>query len=75
MPKDKNLLGTEKLTLSTNPHVVAALARLVRTGYYGKNPAEAAERVVARTLEEWESSGRIPSTPEVNDGGDDEERE
>lgn len=69
MAKDKNLLGTEQLTLSTNPYIVAALARLVHTGYYGKNPAEAAERVVARTLEEWESAGRIPPAPEGSDGG------
>lgn len=60
MPRENNLLATEKLTLSTNPLIVERLERLVRTGFYGKNPAEAAERLVAKTLEKMDGDDPLP---------------
>ena len=60
MTKPNNLLETDKLTLSTNPIIVKRLERLVHTGFYGKNAAEAAERLVAQTLEGMDRDGRLP---------------
>lgn len=64
MARDTNLLETDKLTLSTNPLVVEGLERLVHTGYCGKNAAEAAERLVAQTLEGMDRDGRRPQKSE-----------
>lgn len=60
MAKNKNLLETATLTVSTNPLVEARLERLVATGYYGKNTAEAAERLIAETLKALDKAGEIP---------------
>lgn len=49
--KDQNLLPTKHITLSSTPPVVKYLEKLVMTGFYGKNVAEAAERVLAQVLE------------------------
>lgn len=51
MSKAQNLIRTERLTLSTTPHVLSLLGRLVKSGLYGKNHAEAAERLVSKALE------------------------
>jgi hypothetical protein len=51
MAKDQNLLPTKYVTLSSNPQVVKYLEKLVMTGFYGKNVAEAAERILAQELE------------------------
>jgi hypothetical protein len=58
--RTKNVLPTQSLTLSTTPRVHEYLRRLVLTGLYGKNPAEAAERLLARSLEELLANGRLP---------------
>ena len=68
MPKSKNLIETVTLTLSTTPHIVERLERLVHTGYYGKNTAEAAERLLARTLERLDEDDRLPDIPVENSG-------
>jgi hypothetical protein len=59
MPRRPNDLKTEELTLATTPQVVAYLRHLLKTGLYGKNPADAAERLLARTLEQLLDDGRI----------------
>ena len=59
MPRKPNDLKTEPLTIATTPQVVAYLKQLLRTGFYGKNPADAAERLLARTLEEMLKEGSI----------------
>ena len=59
MPRKPNDLPTEELRLSTTPQVVGYLKRLLRTGLYGKNPADAAERLLTRALEENLKEGRI----------------
>jgi hypothetical protein len=52
MPRPKNQLETVSLTLSTTRPVVDYLERLVESGLYGKNPAEAAERLIAQGIED-----------------------
>jgi hypothetical protein len=59
MPRKPNDLPTEELRLSTTPQVVSYLKHLLRTGFYGKNPADAAERLLARTLERMVEAGRL----------------
>ena len=59
MPRPRNDLKTEPLTLATTPLVVGYLKQLLRTGLYGKNPADAAERLLSRTLEQLLRAGRI----------------
>lgn len=68
MAKPKNLLETATLTVSTNPLVEDRLERLVSTGYYGKNAAEAAERLIAETLRALDKAGEIPLRLEVAGG-------
>ena len=58
-----NLLATTTVTLSTNPLVVDRLERLVLTGAYGKNSAEAAERLLSLTLHTLDKEGEIPARP------------
>jgi len=48
--RPENLTRTVTITISTTPQVKRALEKLVRTGYYGKNPADAAERIIAQRL-------------------------
>ncbi len=59
MPRKRNDLETVPITLSTTPQVVGYLKQLLKTGLYGKNAAEAAERLLSRTLEEMLRTGRI----------------
>ena len=59
MPRKPNSLRTVTITLSTTPPVEAYLQRLVRTGLYGKNTAEAAERLVARGVERLVQDGTL----------------
>jgi len=51
MARSRNEIATVQITISTTPPVKKHLGRLVETGFYGKNEAEAAERLVARELE------------------------
>jgi hypothetical protein len=59
VPRKRNQLGTVSLTISTTQPVVAYLEALVESGLYGKNPAEAAERLIATALEELIRSGTL----------------
>ena len=61
MPKAHNLLTTEQITISTTPQIMTYLKRLVLTGFYGKNHAEAAERLVAKSIENLVENGKLPS--------------
>ena len=60
MPRKRNEVPTVTITLSTTPQVQESLGRLVSTGYYGKNAAEAAERLVAWSLEKLDHEARLP---------------
>ncbi|MBS0251274.1 MAG: hypothetical protein JSR78_09435, partial [Proteobacteria bacterium] len=55
----KNQLETVQLTIATTATVVSYLRELVSTGLYGKNQADAAERLLAATLEQMVRDGRL----------------
>jgi hypothetical protein len=59
MPRKPNSAPTAKITISTTPQIYGYLQQLVRTGLYGKNPAEAAERLVS------EGIGRLVDKPVI----------
>jgi len=59
MPRFPNKVKTVTITISTTPGVHERLKRLVESGLYGKNPAEAAERMIARGLENLVVQGRL----------------
>jgi hypothetical protein len=65
--RNRNQIETVTLTISTTPGVVRYLQDLVATNLYGKNATEAAERVLARTLEDMLAAGRL-STRRRNNG-------
>lgn len=67
MPRVSNELRTVKLTLSTTETVIDELRLLVRTGHYGKNPAEAAERLVAQRLHEIFGEEAVEAARAAND--------
>jgi len=50
MGKARNRIPSEPLQVTTTPQVRRLLERLVDTGLYGKNTAEAAERLIALGL-------------------------
>lgn len=53
MPRPRNSLRTVQITISTNEQVIKKLEELVRTGFFGKTPAEAAERLITKGIREW----------------------
>ena len=59
MPRKRNQLETVALTVSTTPPVVEYLGALVGSGLYGKNPAEAAERLIALGIEDLIRQGTL----------------
>lgn len=59
MAKPRNDVGSIAITISTTQQVRQALQGLVKTGFYGKNPAEAAERLLASVLEGYVRDGRL----------------
>jgi hypothetical protein len=59
MPRKPNKLETVSIRVSTTPQVQAHLGDLVDTGLYGKNVAEAVERLVSRRLEDLIKEGFI----------------
>ncbi len=52
MARTRNPIETTQITLSTTPLNKAYLEALVEHGMYGKNPAEAAERLISSKLSE-----------------------
>ncbi|MCU7925654.1 MAG: hypothetical protein KZQ97_04335 [Candidatus Thiodiazotropha sp. (ex Dulcina madagascariensis)] len=52
MARSKNQVDTVNVTLAMTPKMVEYLKHLVETGFYGKNHAEAAERLLAQALEQ-----------------------
>jgi hypothetical protein len=55
----KNIIATVQITISTTAIVKKHLLSLAATGLYGKNHAAAAERLIARGIEEAIKSGTI----------------
>jgi hypothetical protein len=52
MPKPKNQIASEPLRITTTGQVRKYLEQLVLGGLYGKNPAEAAGRLIERGIED-----------------------
>jgi hypothetical protein len=57
--KPKNSVPSVTVTFTTTPQVKSLLAKLVEGGLYGKNAAEAAERLIARALEQMVAGGAL----------------
>jgi len=57
MPRQPNKVRTVMLRLSTTPQVRSLLERLVVSGLYGKNTAEAAHLLLTRRLEDLLKEG------------------
>lgn len=66
VPRPRNHVPTETLTISTTPHVISELESLVETGHFGKNVAEAAERIIAGYLHEAVRQGALPKSRRVS---------
>ena len=64
----QNLHPSVQITLSTTPTIRDYLSALVSTGLYGKNPAEAAERLVSKGIEQAISAGTIMKRPAPKTG-------
>jgi hypothetical protein len=60
MPRARNHVPTVTITVSTTPQVYDSLVRLLSTGLYGKNVAEAAERLIAQSVERKAVEGALP---------------
>ena len=65
MPREPNTVRTVQVTVSTTPQIRSYLDRLARTGLYGKNAAEAAERLIAEQIRERVDSGKLPPIEEI----------
>lgn len=59
MPRTPNKVKTVTITVSTTPPVYDYLESLVDTGLFGKNPAEAAERLISRGIEQHMAEGTL----------------
>jgi hypothetical protein len=59
MARPQNELATVPTTIATTEMQRRYLAELVKTGLYGKNPADAAERVISAELHRLLKDGTI----------------
>ncbi len=59
MPKHPNNMETVQITVSTTRPIQLYLERLVLSGFYGKNPAEAAERLISDVLKGLVKDGTL----------------
>jgi hypothetical protein len=50
VPKGKNLVKTEPVTVAISAEIYATLERFSKTGYVGKNPAETAGNMIMRGI-------------------------
>lgn len=62
MARKENQLETVQVTISTTEPVVEHLKALVSTGLYGKNHAEAAERLISQALAQMAHSNQLPKS-------------
>lgn len=63
MARSKNQLATELITISTTKPIKQHLESLVPTGLYGKNAADAAERLLAHALDLLIRDGTLKRRP------------
>jgi hypothetical protein len=59
MARPKNVLKTVKLPISTTQPVVDSLEILVASGLFGKSSPEAAERLIAKGIQELMKEGQF----------------
>jgi hypothetical protein len=59
MPKPPNNMGTVQITISTTRPVQRYLEELVMSGFYGKNPADAAERLLSQGIKALVKNGTL----------------
>jgi hypothetical protein len=59
MARSENTIPTKLTKVSTNPLIREYLEELVLTGLYGKNAAEAAERLVSQELRRLIDAGQL----------------
>ena len=62
MARPRNTAETVTITLSTTPQVKHYLEELLAEGLYGKNVAEAAERLIAEKIRELRKESLVPKT-------------
>jgi len=62
MARPRNSAETVTITLSTTPQVRGYLELLVADGTFGKNVAEAAERLIAEKIRELRGSAALSGT-------------
>jgi len=67
MPRPKNRIATEQITISTNAVLCADLDKVVLTGYYGNNRAEAAERLITEAVRHLIREGTILKKDKVTE--------
>lgn len=63
MTKSKNLLKTEEITLSLNSQTIWHLERLVETGLFGNNAAEAAKVAIFDHCKLLIGQGKLKDAP------------
>jgi hypothetical protein len=59
MTRPRNVLTARQLKYSGNRLIEEYLAELVKTGLYGRTPAEAAERLVSQGIERLIKEGTL----------------
>lgn len=64
MSRSPNSYESRPLPLRTTPHVLRYLELLVETGIFGKTPAEVAEELVRRGIQDLLDRKRIPELPD-----------
>ena len=67
MARKPNPVKSVQITVSTTPLVHGYLSALVDTGLYGKNAAEAAERLIAKGVEVALAGGIITRRERTRD--------
>ena len=59
MARKQNAIETVTITISTTPPIRKHLEKLVESGLYGKSAPEAAERLIARGIEDLLREGKL----------------
>lgn len=59
MAKRANTIGTVQITISTTRKIQAYLEQLVLGGLHGKNPAEAADRLLSKAIDALIKDGTL----------------
>ncbi len=65
MAREKNIVESVQITLSTTSRVRDYLEELALMGLYGKNVAEAAERLVSDMINQKINSGELDRMPRL----------